>query len=97
LSVLPAPDAISRHRRYDDLDGSNSLHIQHFHGVPFGRCSCLLCRARHGKPLTPVSLWKNEGKNRSARIVKGGLDAFDRLYDSKQKLTGFPPCLTVKI
>jgi hypothetical protein len=45
----------------------------------------------------PVSLWKNEGKNRSGRPVKGGLDAPDRLYDSEQKLTGFPPCLTVKI
>jgi hypothetical protein len=29
-----------------------------------------------------VSLWKNEGKNRRPRPVKGGLKGFDTLYDS---------------
>jgi hypothetical protein len=45
----------------------------------------------------PVSLWKNEGKNRSLAPVKGGFGGPDELYDSQPKLTGFPPCLTLKI
>jgi hypothetical protein len=44
-----------------------------------------------------VSIWKNEGKNRSPKPVKGGLKAPDTLYDSKQELTGFPLCLSLKI
>ena len=45
----------------------------------------------------PVSLWKNEGKNRWRQPLKGGLGALDTLYDSHLKLTGFPLCLTLKI
>src|SRR5439155_9849767 len=45
----------------------------------------------------PVSLWKNEGKNRWPRLVRGGLEALDTLYDSDLELTGFPLCLTPKI
>src|SRR5207249_10826864 len=45
----------------------------------------------------PVSLWKNEGKNRWPRSVGGGLEALDTLYDSDLELTGFPLCLTPKI
>jgi hypothetical protein len=36
-----------------------------------------------------VSLWKNEGKNRSRRSGKGGFEGPDALYDSQPKLTGF--------
>jgi len=45
----------------------------------------------------PVSLWKNEGKNRSRHPLRGGFEALDALYDSHLKLTGFPLCLTLKI
>jgi hypothetical protein len=44
-----------------------------------------------------VSIWKNEGKNRSRGSVGGGMEAIDTLYDSHQELTGFPHCLTPKI
>jgi hypothetical protein len=44
-----------------------------------------------------VSLWKNEGKIRARRPVRGGLDGLDTLYDSHQEFSGLPLCLTLKI
>jgi hypothetical protein len=54
-------------------------------------------RAAAKTAADPVSLWKNEGKNRRHQPVRGGLEAPDALYDSHLKLTGFSLCLTLKI
>jgi hypothetical protein len=54
-------------------------------------------RGRDDGHMWPVSLWKNERKNRSREPVKGGFQGPDELYDSHLKLTGIPPCLTLKI
>ena len=43
-------------------------------------------------PLTTLSHWeKNEGKNLARELVKGGLRAFDTLYDSRAKLDRISP------
>jgi hypothetical protein len=55
-------------------------------------------RAARGKPpLSRVSIWKNEEKNRWLELLRGGFNGCDALYDSKQKLTGNHPCLIPKI
>jgi len=41
-------------------------------------------------PACPLSHWKNEGKIRFSRPVKGGLKASMRYMIPDQKLTGFP-------
>ena len=50
-----------------------------------------VCTAAARNAAGLVSLWKNEGKNRSRKPVRGGLEAVDTLYEFLAKIDRIPP------